>query len=166
MSNRAEISNFKDVVVSVTPTLDTSAYAAGDTLFNSTLVQVVGAAPTGSSARGLRGRVVSVTVLDQDDQNTGMTLYFLRSNVTFGTANAAPSISDANAQQVFGRVAIASADWTDLGGCDFAQAHNLNMPFVLPSNQREIYVAAVTNGAPTHSAAGIVLRIGVEVQEA
>lgn len=166
MSNRAEISNFKDVVVAVTPTLDTSAYASGDTLFNSTVVQVLTAAPTGSSARGLRGRIASVTVLDKDDQNTGMTLFFLRSNVTFGTANAAPSISDANAENIIGRVTIAAADYTDLGGCDFAQAHNLNIPFVLPSNQRELYVAAITNGTPTHTASGIVLRVAVEVQEA
>lgn len=166
MSNRAEISNFKDVVVSVTPTLDTNAYASGDTLFDTTKVQVLTAAPTGSAARGLRGRIASVTVLDKSDQNAGMTLFFLRSNVGFGTANSAPNISDDNAEQIVGRVTIAAADYTDLGGCDFAQAHNLNIPFVLPSNQRELYVAAITNGTPTYAAAGLVLRVAVEVQEA
>lgn len=161
MNTQARITNFQDVIKSVTPVCDTNAYTAGDVLFGSTAIAITAAADAGP----VKGRVASVSVLDKDDQTAaGMDLYFLRSNVALGTVNSAPNISDANAEEIVGRVRLSAGDFTDLGGCKWASLDNLNVPFQLTSGAT-LYVSAITAGAPTQSAAGIVVRVACEVQE-
>src|SRR5512133_1698421 len=57
-----------DIVVTVTPTVDTSAYAAGDLLFDSTEVA------NAVRANGSTCILQSLTVIDKGDQGVGFTL--------------------------------------------------------------------------------------------
>lgn len=145
------------LTVTVTPTLDTSAYANGDTLFATTAIS--GAVRIADAP----GTLVSVAAIDKDDVGESIDLHFFSSNVTFGTANAVPSISDADAANYLGTVTINSADWYDLGGNRVATKTGSSCGFVVTpaSGTTTVYVAAtVTSGAGTHTASGLVLKFG------
>jgi len=139
-----------------TPVLSTSIYDANDTLFATILA---GELPNAGARCFLR----SVVVHDADDEGPQMTLYFLRSNVAFGTVNAAPSITDANSLFVTGSLAVAAADFADLGGAKVAIKQDLMIPLETADGTAEVYVAATTTGTPTYTAAtDVVIDLFVE----
>lgn len=142
-------------VVTVTPTLDTNAYAAGATLFTTTAI-------TGAvRANDQRALLTSLVVIDKDDQKPAFKLFFFSSNVTFGTFNAVPSISDSDAGSFLGSVAVAAADYDDLGGVSVACIKNIGLMLEAVSAGTTVYVAAVVSTTPTHTASGLVLRFGL-----
>lgn len=155
------IENFRTVIIDFVPTLDTSAYAAGDVLFDRTLLDIGNYANPGqSAAQKIRGRILSVGALDKDDQGVAMDLYFLRADVSMGSVNSAPSITDANAENIIGFVTVTASK--DLGGCRFGQA-DCDIRFAITGET--LYLAGVTQGAPAHTAAGLKLRIVLELEE-
>ena len=154
MSGNISIWNFRTVIVEARPTLDTSAYASGDTLFDRLALTV----PRCQDA--LRGTLKGVTILDKDDQGAAIDLYLLKGNVAFGTANAAPSISDADGEAILGYVPVTASK--DLGGCRFGQT-DAAVGFSLAAGEA-LYLAAVVNGTPTHTAAGLVIRLSLELE--
>lgn len=100
------------VDVQVTPTTDTSDYASGDIIFDTTALAgfVVGS--------GNHAVLENIRIIEAQDQAAfSGYIYFLRSNVSMGTINSAPNISDANAKEIVGRIPFAISDWVDLGGC-------------------------------------------------
>lgn len=140
---------------SITLSLDTSAYAAGDVLADS---QVVDGALRVADGTGL---LMGVTLIDKSDQKVPLTVYILSGNVSMGTENAAPSISDTNAAHILGFVDFETADYRDLGGVAVAYKQT-SIHLVAASGTDDIYVAAVNgSGAPTYAADGIVLRLGI-----
>ena len=143
-----------DDVFTITPTLDTSAYAVGDTLFAATEINDV------ALQSGKPVTLVSVCLIDKDDQKFGMVLHFFDRSVTFGTANAAPSISDADAANLVGQIFISATDWIDLGGVATLQANF--SPIKMKPNATDLYVAATTLGTPTHTSAGLSLKLGFD----
>lgn len=94
-------------MITVTFSLDTNAYAIGDVL--AATQEVTGYVAVAGSKSFLQ----SVTVLDADDQKIAMDLVFLSADVALGTENAAPNISDANADNILGIVRIAALTLTD-----------------------------------------------------
>lgn len=145
-----------DEWLEVTLSLDTSAYASGDVLADT---QVVTDAMLVNGGRGL---LYSVSLVDEDDQGVAFTLLFFRTNVSLGTENAGPSISDANAREYLGRVEVATTDWKDLGGVRVASP--TVAPFMVRSgaSSKDLYVAALNgSGSPTFSASGVKLKIGI-----
>lgn len=144
-------------IVQVTLSLDTSAYADGDVLADS---QIVSNAMR--YADGL-GTLTSITVLDEDDQGVAMDLLFLDANVSIGTENSAPSVTDANARNILGRVRINASDYIDLGGSRIATVTGLSLKVRPVSGARDLYVAAITRGGtPTHTASGIRVLLGFD----
>jgi len=138
------------IMVQFTPTLDTGAYTGGDTLFDTMKVP----------AQLRAGYIRYITVLDKDDvASESVNLYFLSSNVTFGTFNAVPSISDANAMFIIGSSGAVVAS-TDLGGCKVGSLA-VNIPFELDASAA-LYVAATTATALTHTASGVVITLIIE----
>lgn len=140
----------------VTLSLETSAYSSGDVIADTQVItdalRVVGGT----------GTLQSLHVYDQDDQKAAFTVYLLRSNVSMGTENSAPSITDANALEILGWVSIAVGDYQDLGGVSVAQG--IFSPFVLKSADasRDLYVAVVNGtGTPTYTASGVKLQFGI-----
>ncbi len=142
-------------LINVTPVCDTSAYGAGDTLFDRTLV--ANAVPENDACAILQ----SIAVLDEDFQAAAvMTFFFLDADVAFGTLNAAPSMTDANARNIMGSVAMPSANFLSLTGSRQAYIGNLGFIVKPAVGTRSIWVAATTAGTPTQTASGIKLRLG------
>lgn len=155
------IENFRTVIVDLIPALDTFAYAAGDVLFDRTALDIGNYANPGqNAAQKIRGRILSVGVLDKDDQGVGMDMYFLKSDVSLGAVNAAPSITDTNAEQIVGFVTVTASK--DLGGCRFGQA-DCDLRFSIVGES--LYLSGVTQGAPAHTDSGLKFRIVLELEE-
>lgn len=143
-------------IVSVTLSLDTSAYTSGDVLADTQVVTNAARKTDGT------GTIQSLVVIDKDDNGVAMDLHFFSANVALGTENSPPSISDANTDNHLGSVSVAAAEYKDLGGVKVATVRGVALPFKAASGTRHIYVSAVTTGgSPTHTATGITLRVGV-----
>lgn len=142
--------------VEVTLTTDTAAYASGDVIADT---QIVAAAVRANDAKGV---LHSVTIIDQDDQKALLYIYLLSANVSMGTENSAPSISDANALEILGPpVAIAVADYYDLGGVSIAGKDAIGKVVKPATGTDDLYVAVVNGtGTPTYTASGLKLRLG------
>lgn len=143
-------------VLALTPTLDTNIYADGDVLFDTVAISNA-AAPSVEFMQ-----VVSVNVLDEDDQGAAFDLVFLDALVSLGTVNAAVSVADANARSILGRIPIASGDYYDMGGCRIATVR-LSGPLALKvaAGATTLYVAGVSRGTGTYTASGLKLKIGI-----
>ena len=146
------IANFTNRTVTVTPVLDTNAYAAGDVLFAATELDF--------GNQLVSGIIKHVSILDADDQAAQtITLYFAGETFTLGTVNSAISISDADAAKLLGTGTATTS--TDLVNSRFGQNTDLGLPFTV--NGGSLFVAASTGGTPTHTASGIRLRVTIEV---
>lgn len=140
----------------VTLTSDTAQYASGDVL-NAT--QEI----TGVCRAGHPVALWSLALLDKDDQGAALDVYFLRSNVSIGTENAAAAITDAVADEIQTIVSIAATDYADLGSSQFAvkNASDAGMGVVLfPDGGESVFVATETGGTPLYTANGLTLKLG------
>lgn len=142
-------------IYEVTLTLDTLIYASGDVL--SDTAEVAKAA----AVNGGRVRLVSAVVIDEDDQGIALDLVFFSTNVSLGTKNAAVSIADADVRNVLGHLVIAAGDYVDLINSRVATRSGLDLVLEAVAGSRSVYVSAVTRGTPTHTAAGLRLRLGL-----
>lgn len=146
----------KTAVFDVTLVLDTGAYAAGDLLFVTQQLNGILRVADGT------GVIQAIQIIDQDDNGAAFDLYFLSANVSMGTINAAPSISDANAVNLHGPISVATTDYKDLGGVKVANIRNIGLPVKAVSGTDDLYIAGVNGaGTPTYTASGIKLRISV-----
>lgn len=151
-TNRIGTVGSDDKLIEVTPTLDTSAYAVDDVLFAATQVANV---PVSS------GRIVvleSIVVVDKDDMGVAFDIFFFDRTVTFGTINAAPSINDTDAAFCMGFVSIGSGDYKDLGVNRIACVRGIGLE--MKPNTTDLYICAVTRGTPTHTASGLIIKLG------
>jgi hypothetical protein len=142
-------------ILDLTLSTDTNIYASGDVLADSQVLASVARVNDGTA------RLESLMVCDADDQGSAMDIVFLKSNVSLGTENSAPSISDANAKEILGVISIAASDWIDLGGCRIANASFAPFMLKAASGTTGCYVAAISRGTPTYTATGLSLKIGI-----
>ena len=143
------------VVLTLSPTIDTTTYAPGDVLFSTT--ELAGA----TRSTGGRSYVQSIHILDEDDQGYGFDLLFLNASTTIGAVNAACAVTDTNARNIIGRITVTTSDYLDLGGSRVATLRNVGM-MLQSSGTTSIYAAAVTTGTGLHTASGIKLQIGLK----
>jgi hypothetical protein len=145
-------------LIQVTPTLDTSAYASGDLICDVTTI-------TGAAlASGGLCELVSVTIVDQDDQTaSAYTICVTNLSTTWGTFNAAPTVSDAALLGIQAIIPIATGDWLDLGGGKVAQprvAQNIGA-ICKTSGSANLYMTIVNGaGTPTFTASGLKVTFG------
>jgi hypothetical protein len=143
------------IVASVTPVLDTSAYAADRLLFNSTAIA------SAAFHDGGHVRLESIGLLDEDDQGIAMDLLFLDASTSLGTINQAFAASDTLGRNVLGRVNIATGDYIDFGGFRFAQKSSLGIVMKAAAATSSLWVAGVTRGGtPTYTASGLKFKFG------
>jgi len=136
--------------------LDTNAYANNDLIADTQ--ELTGAVKVNDGW----GMIESLTVIDNDDAGQVFDVWVLDANVSFGTENSAPNISDANAVNILGRIPVAAADYVDLGGSKVASLKNIGLPIKPADGGTSIYVAIVNGtGTPTFTASGIKLRFGI-----
>lgn len=145
-----------DIVVTVTPTVDTSAYSSGDLLFDS--------AEVANAVRANGGTCIlqSVTIEDKADQGVAFTLVIANAATDFGTANSAPDPDDTESGTVIGWVPIATSDYIDLGANKVACVRNLGLLLKAGASTTSLYIAGVNGtGTPTYGAAGdLVIQLG------
>lgn len=141
-------------MITVTLSLDTNAYTAGDVL--AATQEITGFEADG----GTQAYLQSLVVIDADDQKAAVDIYLLSANVALGTENAAPNISDADAAHVLGMVSVAAADYKDLGGVSVATKTGIGLTVTQTAGAPGLWIAAVTQGTPTHSASGVKIRLG------
>mgnify|MGYP007071572752 CR=1 FL=1 len=161
-----------DDVISVTPTLDTNAYASGDRLGSIQTItnpfrsihranDLPVASAGGGTVQPRNGRVIlsEVTLLDQAKQSQPIDLLFFDSSPTVASADNAPiDISDAEmAAKFIGSVSIGST-YVALAGNSVSTDRNLNM--LLKQNpsatDNNIYVVAVIRGSATFTASSLI----------
>lgn len=147
------------VIRNLTLSLDTNIYASADVLADRQLLADVVNRP------GDRCILQSVVVLDEDAQGIAFDLVFLDSDVTLGAENAPAAITDANARQIVGVVPIASGDYLAASGTTIRVATKSNIELLMRplSTGKDLYVGAITRGTPTHTAAGLRLKLGFKI---
>lgn len=144
-------------IVDLTLSLDTGAYASGDVLANTQVVT------DALRDKNVGGTLRSLTVIDEDDQKAVFDIYFLDAASSLGAENGPPDITDAAARSLLGKVAVAVADYKDLGGVAIAHYDNLNILLRAATDSKDIYVGVINgSGSPTYTASGLKLRLGIE----
>lgn len=138
------LGNFRARKYEVNLVIDTAAYASGDLLSDRVAIDLTG------KGEPVSGEVVGFTLLDKDDEGGLLDIVFLDSNVSLGTINAAPSISDTNAQQLIAP-AVPVSSYTDMGGCQIAGPSFDPIPFETATGI--LYVAAISRDTKTYTAA-------------
>ena len=138
-----------DTVVTLTASLDTSAYADGDVLFDTQ--ELTNAVRTSGGVVILQ----SITVLDKDDQGAEMDLVFLDANTSLGTENAAVTIADADAEDILGIVNVST--YTDLVNSQIATVTGIGLEMKADAST-SLWVAGITRGTPTYTAAGLIIK--------
>lgn len=129
-------------------TTASTAYSIGDTLGSGWTF--TGMARDSAGA----GRITGIRLLDVTDLTTSVTLYFASGSITFGSDNAAPSVSDADAAKILASHTIAMAD---LGGNRVGIDHSLSIEYACDATS--LYVYAVTNVAHSFFAAVTDLKL-------
>lgn len=142
-------------VITITPALDTTAYAVGDVLFDRTVVT------NAVRTNGGWGILQSLALTDKADIGPALDLYVLSTNVTLGTFNVAPSISDANALKLTYIGSIAAADWKDVGGAKVVSLRGIGQQLKAETGVRDLYLAAITQTAATWANGDIEVDVGM-----
>ena len=161
MANKVEVSDiqFPDIIVDVTPTLDTSAYADEDILFQATEVS------NATRADGV-SRCVSIVVNDDDDNGGAFDLYFFDQEVSLASANSAENMSDTVRDSILAVVSFTAGDYIDLANGQIAQKgpSDSGMMHLLQSSSPEtsnsIWVGAVSQDTQTYTASGLKFKFG------
>ena len=148
-------------VVEVIPTLDTLAYASADRC--GSIMEF-----TGLLGPGKAGRVVISTIVDRDFQSSAQTLMLFSELPTIASAdNAALSIADAEMGKCMAVITFTNAYTT----CTTA---SINTVPILASQQIAPYIYSTNSagtvwgllrcgGSPTYTAAGLTIRLGVNL---
>lgn len=142
-------------ISTITMTPDTSAVVAGDILADTQTF-------TAFRKSDNTGVLQSLVIQDKDDQTAAaMDIYILDTNVSLGTENSPPSVSDANAEGVLGIIAIEATDWKDYGSGKIATKRGIGLPVKSISGLATLGIAIVAQGTPTQSASSIIIRVGI-----
>jgi len=143
-----------DTVITITPTLDTSAYADGDVLF--TTEAIANAVRNDGESCILQ----SIQVLDKADQGIDFELVFFDADKDLGTANAAITISDADAASIIGHYAF-SNDYIDLINSQIRCDEGIGLVLKAGAATTSLYVGGISKGAGTYAASDIVIKLGL-----
>lgn len=140
------------------------AYAAGDTL--GTLQKLSSIVPDSAGAL----KLTSALLLDTAKQAKGLTLFFFDKAVAIPADNAAFDVSAADAIHCVGIFTFADADYISMVSRSFAQKGNIKLlmqaakPAVqsIGSQGKDLWVAAMTSGAPTYTDGALRAVLGLE----
>lgn len=144
-----------DHVASATPTLDTSAYAEGDLLFDSTEVT------NAVRANGGTAVLQSITILDKAANMSPFTILIANAATDFGTLNAAPDPDDTESGTVIGHVAVETTHYVDLGANAVACVYPIGLLLKAGAATTSLYIAGIMGAdTPTYAASDLVLQLG------
>jgi hypothetical protein len=146
-------------IITVNPVIDIAgAYASGDQM--GAIIEIPAILPT----NGGLAKLISVVVVDKDDEGGAFDLMLWSASVTLAADNAAVSISDADALLFLGKVAIASADYEDVGGAKLATKTGVAIPVTGASTSKSVYLSLISKDSKTYTATSdLVIKLGFEV---
>lgn len=137
------------VKITVTPVLDTSAYISGDSLHTAVLT-FAGAA----RANGGSGTVRGLVIVDKDVQSKAGELWLFDTAVTPAAANAAHSISDADAAHCLGVISFGAAYFASALN-SIASTYGELLRYNCAAADTALYGILVTRSTPTYTASGL-----------
>lgn len=140
------------LVPTVTPTLDTAIYAAGDTLATAVLSFANAVRISGGS-----GRVRKLVVVDRDAQSAAGELWLFSATVAPAAANAAHSISDADAALCVGVIPFGTYYASALNSVSVT---SVDLPITCAATT--LFGILVTRGTPTHTAGGLSVTLAID----
>lgn len=151
------ISHTNDLVwLEATPTVDTSAYAAGDLIGGKLTLA------NAAKAEGGGGLVLMAGLIDMAAQEALIDVVLFNAdpeNTTF-TDNAAFDIADADLANAIKPVQV--FDWTGFNDNSIGWSEEAPRPFVCAAGETALYAALVSRGTPTFAAAtDLRLRVAV-----
>lgn len=152
----------KSKVVSVTPTLDTNAYASGDRV--GSVMEFSNAMDDSSGT----GTIVSVTILDKAGQGSVLSLLLFNDLPTVASAdNAAIDITDAEMAKCVGVVPIASADYVTTASNSIATVRSINLlvqaaKSATSSTGKSLFGVLKSGGSPTYAANSLVVSLCIK----
>jgi hypothetical protein len=155
--NSVNVANFRSRTFEVNLVVDTSIYASGDVLSDRVAITLDANAVTES--KKLSGTITGITLLDKADQGSLLDLVVLDADVSLGTINVAPTITDTNAERVVAIVPV--TNYTDLGGNQVARPSF--DPIDFETSTGKVYLGAICRGTPTYGAASD-LRAKISIQ--
>lgn len=150
------LSNFRSRKYEANLVVDTAIYASGDVL--SDRVAITLDAVAAAESRPVSGTITQITLLDKDDEAALLDLVILDADVSLGTFNVAPTISDTNAQQIVRVVPVLS--YTDVGGAQVASPSFDPIDFEVSAGK--LYIGAISRGTPTYTSASD-LRVKLQI---
>lgn len=145
-------------LIAVTPTLDTSAVAAGDVI--SSTATITGAMRVNAGT----GVLQSIVINGKDDVGLGFNIVLFQNTQSLGTVNGAPTISDANADDIIGIIPVYASDFVDLGGTRVATiGADRCKGLVLKSgaSSTDLFFSIFAIDAGTYTASGLVFKFGI-----
>jgi len=154
----SNIANFRTKVVDTTITMPGSEYATGDLLVDEIPI-VFG---TGHTI----GTINNAVIVDQADLGSQIEFWFSDSQTapSFGTPDAVPDVSDANAATLVGKI-DSSETYTDLNDNKVAIPAAFS-PIAFDTLNGQLYAAVILRGSATNYGGGtVVLRLGVTIEK-
>lgn len=148
------LANFRARKYEVNLVIDTSGYTAGDVLSDRVAITLD---PAG---KPVSGTITGITLLDKDDEGALLDLVVLDADVSLGTINGAPNISDANSEKIVAVIPVTS--YNDVGGAKVARPSFDPIDFECADGVLR-FGAINGTGTPTYAAASD-LRLKVMIQ--
>ena len=156
----------KIIAYTMTPTLDTSAYADGDVMgTSSTGVTLYSSFPPSR----VSGIIHDIRVVDKDKEAANFDIYVLDREVSMGTDNAAVSWSDADSLATQGIIQVTT--YLTSTNNSVSMVDETDLPFLAtvsgggPSDSAVLYFGFVSRATPTYTAASdlsIELKISLD----
>lgn len=142
------------ILIELTPTLDTNAYADGDVLFEP--VEIANVALDTKGLATLRTLVVQ----DMNDQKQAIDLLFFTEDPgDIGAANAALAMSDAEFAPFIGHIRVAAADYIS-GNANAYATKALEFLAGTKVAKKSLWVAGICRGGtPTYAADGLTFKM-------
>ena len=144
--------------VTGTFTCDTSAYAPNDVVTDTVILTNL--APEIDAEVTIK----EITIHDLDDTSAyDMEAVFLKANVSLGTKNAAPNMSDGDAANVQNKAEIAATDMIDLTNSKkyFWKGRPFDVKPIAGTRNVAMTMKVGPFGTPTHSASGLTYEVKV-----
>jgi hypothetical protein len=142
--------------VTQTFAIQTTALDTGDVIASTQVI--ANACP----AADVPVELVSMVFIDVDDQKAIASVVFFDDDTVLGTEDSAPDIDDTEALTVQGVIAMAVADYVDLGGASVVTKTNIGLILKPKSGMRDVYAALYTpaTSTPTYAGGAITVRYG------
>ena len=145
-------------LIDVEPTVDTSAYAGGDLMFNPIEIENAVSVPGGTAI------LQSIAVANDDALTGSFDIVFTASDDAPGALNNTISgesgLSDANADSILGITSV--TNMTDVGACSIGSKSNIGLVIKAAAGTKSIYAFGIAQSTDNPSTTtGYKLRIGI-----